>query len=167
MLSPAWRKLVLLLHVTTSMSFLGAVTAFLALAIVGVVADPGPLMGAVYPAMRIVTWYVVVPLAFASLLIGIVQSLGTPWGLFRYYWVIVKLGLTLLALAVLILQTGTVDMLAAAALDGKLADHAGQRVSMLLHGTGGIVVLLTATVLSIYKPRGVTGYGVRGATIDG
>ena len=84
----------------------------------------------------------------------------------RYYWVIIKLALTLLALAVLMLQTQSIDMLALAALDGTLADHASARFSMVLHGTGGIIVLLTATVLSVYKPRGITGYGARAIAAD-
>jgi len=109
---------------------------------------------------------VIVPLAASSLLVGILQSLGTPWGLVRHYWVIVKLALTLLALAVLMLQTQSIDMLAEAALQGTLAEHAGARFSMVLHGTGGILVLLTATVLSIYKPRGITGYGARAVAAD-
>lgn len=160
-----WRKLVLVLHVTSSVGFTGAVAGFLALAIAGL-ADTGPLALAVYPAMQVITWYVIVPLAASSLLVGIIQSLGTPWGLVRYYWVIIKLALTLLALAVLMLQTQSIDMLAEAALQGTLAEHIGARFSMVLHGTGGILVLLTATVLSIYKPRGITGYGARAIAAD-
>ena len=81
--SPAWRKLTLFLHVTTGIGFIGAVAAFLALAIAGVMTAPP----AVYEALRIITWAVVVPLAFASLGIGIVSSLTTPWGLVKHYWV--------------------------------------------------------------------------------
>lgn len=161
----SWRKLVLVLHVTSSLGFTGAVAGFVAIAIVGL-GDTGQLGAAVYPSMQVVTWYVIVPLAAASLLIGIVQSLTTPWGLVRYYWVIVKVALTLFALAVLMLQTGNIDMLARAALQGTLSEHASARFSMVLHGTGGIVVLLIATVLSVNKPRGITGYGARAIEAD-
>jgi hypothetical protein len=157
-LSPPWRKLVLVLHVTSSLGFLGAVATFLALAITGATAHP-ELAYAVYQAMQIVTWQVIVPLAFATLLIGIVQSLGTPWGLFRYYWVIVKLVLTIIAVAVLMLQTPTIDALALAASGGDLEGYAGARFSMMLHASGGAIALLIATVLSVYKPRGLTSYG--------
>jgi hypothetical protein len=155
-----WRKLVLVLHVTSSLGFLGAVGAFLALAVAGATAEL-PTALAVYQAMHVVTWQVIVPLAFASLVIGIIQSLGTPWGVFRYYWIIVKLVLTVLAVVVLMLQTSTVDALAAAAREGDLMGLAGARFSMVLHGSGGAVVLLIATVLSVYKPRGLTRYGAR------
>jgi hypothetical protein len=155
-----WRKLVLVLHVTSSLGFLGAVGTFLALAVAGATAEL-PIALAVYQAMQVVTWPVIVPLAFASLVIGIIQSLGTPWGLFRYYWVIVKLVLTVLAVAVLMLQTSTVDALSSAAREADLTGLAGARFSMTLHSAGGAVVLLIATVLSVYKPRGLTRYGAR------
>lgn len=159
--SSRWRKLLLVLHVLTSVGFPGAVAGFLALAIVGALnADIG-VERAVYIAMAVVTWDVIVPLAAASLVIGIVQSLGTPWGLFRYYWLIIKLVLTLIAVTVLMLQTSTINMLSDAALRGDLSAMNAPRVAMILHGAGGLVVLIVATILSIYKPRGMTAYGAR------
>ena len=163
-LSANWRKLVLILHVTTSVGFMGAVAAFLALAVAGAATSDTALAEGSYLAMRVVTWDVIVPLAFASLPIGILQSLGTAWGLFRYYWVIIKLVLTLFAVAVLMLQTMAVDALSAAAHSGDLASYGGARFSMILHGTGGLLVLVAVNVLSIYKPRGVTAYGARAIT---
>lgn len=139
MLPPAWRKLVLLLHVVTGVGFLGAVAAFLALALAGE-----------YAAMRLITWTIILPLAAASLLVGVLSSLTTPWGLLRHYWLAVKLGLTLIAVAVLLLQLRTIDALAA----GTAGPEA--HVAMIVHSSGGLAVLLAATLLSIYKPRGVT-----------
>jgi hypothetical protein len=161
MLSPSWRRFVLLLHVVTSLGFLGGVAGFLALAISGATAVDDFAAASSYLAMSTLTWWVIVPLAVASLLIGLVQSLGTPWGLFRYYWVVVKLALTLVALAVLTLQLPTVDLLADAARADTLASLSSSRFSMILHGSGGILVLLVATILSVYKPRGATAYGIR------
>lgn len=158
-LSPAWRKLVLLVHITSSVGFAGAVAGFLALAFTGAATVQPLLAQGVYLAMQILTWAVIVPLAVTSVLVGLVQSLGTPWGLFRYYWVIVKLVLTLVALAVLLMQTQTVDRLAGAALAGDLGTMTAARFSMVLHGAGGLAVLVVANVLSIYKPRGMTPYG--------
>ena len=157
--STVWRRLILVTHVMTSVGFPGAVAAFLVLAIVGVT-DVGAAPAA-YIAMAIVTWDVIVPLAAAALLIGIVTSLGTPWGLVRFYWVIVKLVLTVIALAVLLAQTGTIDMLADTARRGDVTGLADARAAMILHAAGGLLVLIVATVLSIYKPRGLTPYGRR------
>jgi hypothetical protein len=41
--------------------------------------------------MELTTWIVIVPLSLAALLTGVVQSLGTPWGLFRHRWIVAKL----------------------------------------------------------------------------
>src|SRR5688572_22205268 len=107
-LAPFSRKLLLLLHVTTSVGLLGAVAAFLVLAIAGLATADDNLATAAYLSMRILTLDLIVPLAAATLLIGLVQSIGTPWGLVRYYWIIVKLVLTGLAVAVLAMQLETV-----------------------------------------------------------
>lgn len=154
--SPFWRKLLLTLHVVTSVGLIGAVAAFLILAIIGATAVDPTLVDAAYLGMSMITWPIIVPLAFASLLIGVVQSLGTPWGLFRYYWVIVKLVLTGVATVVLLIQTPIIGALAQAAHGGDLTPLASGRFAMMLHSAGGMVVLLLATVLSIYKPRGMT-----------
>jgi hypothetical protein len=138
---------------------MGAVAAFLALAITGVATDHALLATGAYLAMRVVTWNVIVPLAFTCLIIGIVQSLGTPWGLFRYYWIIIKLALTTVAVAVLLLQIPSIEALSDAAVVGGLASYGGTRFSMVLHGTGGLLVLIVANVLSVFKPRGMTRYG--------
>jgi len=111
---------------------------------------------AAFLAMEL-TYFVLVPLAFASLLTGVVQSLGTTWGLFRHYWVVFKLVLTVIATFVLLLNMRTVNSLADdVARDGADLPAAG---GQLLHAGVGLLVLLTTTTLAVYKPRGVTRYG--------
>ena len=155
-----WRKLILTVHVVSSVGFLGGVAGFLALAVVGATTTDPRILPAAYIGMGIVTWDVIVPLAAISLVIGVAQSLGTPWGLFRYYWVIIKEILTLIAFVVLMLRTGTVDALSRAALSGfDLGAMQQERISMIVHGAGGLAVLLVVTVLSVYKPHGMTRCG--------
>ena len=60
------------------------------------------MVRAAYLAAELTTWYVIVPLALALLLIGLVQSLSTLWSLFRHYWVLFKLLLSVLAIIVLL-----------------------------------------------------------------
>ncbi|WP_439599964.1 hypothetical protein [Devosia sp.] len=148
----------LLTHVTTSVAMLGAVGCFLVLAAVGLgTAETGPL---VYSAMDLITRYVILPLTALSLILGIVQSLVTPWGLMRHYWVVLKLVLTGLVAVVLLMQTPNIATLAqldAGALSSS--EWLTMRFSMLLHAGGGLFVLLLIAVLSIYKPRGLTRYG--------
>jgi hypothetical protein len=62
----------------------------------GVGSEDAQIVRAAYLAMHLTTWFVIVPLCLAALLTGIVQSLGTTWGLFRHYWVVTKILLTVL-----------------------------------------------------------------------
>jgi hypothetical protein len=95
-------------------------------------------------------------------LTGLVQALGTTWGLFRHYWVLAKFLLTVLTAVVLLLQLEIIDYVASAAIEGASVDDLlSLRRSLVVHATGGIVVLITTTVLSIYKPRGLTRHGWR------
>ncbi|MGE0652294.1 MAG: hypothetical protein AB7P12_11165, partial [Alphaproteobacteria bacterium] len=161
-MAPGLRRFVLFFHITTSVGFLGAVAAYIALAATALTAEPAGASAA-WTASAVVAWYVVVPLAFASLIVGVVSGLGTPWGLFRYYWVLAKLFLTIVAVVVLLLQLETINFIASAALEGALpnGDHGAGGIGLLVHGVGGMVVLLIIVVLSIYKPRGLTKYGWR------
>src|ERR687895_1295383 len=94
---PRLRKAVLTAHVTTSVGWLGAVAAYLALDLVTVAGQDVTSVRGAYIAMDLIVRYAIVPLALAAVLIGIINALGTPWGLFRHYWVLVKLILTLVA----------------------------------------------------------------------
>ena len=160
---PALRKFVLTAHVTFTVGWLGAAAAFLALAVAGLTSQDARLVRAVYLVAEPITWFVLVPLSLASLLTGIVQSVGTPWGLFRHYWVLFKLLLTVFAAIILLLYTRTVGTFAGAAAETESADPGGPR-SFLLHSAGGLLVLLVTTALSVYKPRGVTPYGRASST---
>ena len=158
MLNPLWRKILLTTHIITSVGFMGSVGSFLALAVVGVTADDVTARG-IYLALPIITTFTILPLAIASLAFGIVQSLGTSWGLFVHYWIVIKLALTIAAIWVLLLQVENIDTLArAAARGGELpAALLTTRVSMLIHSAGGLAVLTVATVLSVFRPRGTIG----------
>jgi hypothetical protein len=157
-MTPSLRKLVLTAHVTSSVGWLGAVVAYLALAVAALTSQDAQTTRAAWSAMELTGWFVIVPLALASLSIGVVNALGTPWGLFRHYWVLVKFLLTVFATSVLLLHMPTVSYFAgiAAATDG--ANLAGLR-GELLHAGGGLLLLLVTTTLSVYKPRGVTPFG--------
>jgi hypothetical protein len=156
--APPLRKAVLTAHVATSVGWLGAVAAYIALDITAVTTSDADLARGAYAAMRITALSAILPLAVASVVIGIVNALATPWGLLRHYWVVVKLLLTVVATAVLVLETETIRALADAAAS---ADDPRQLPGTLAHSVGGLLVLLVVTVLSTYKPRGLTRYGWR------
>ncbi|QYX76162.1 hypothetical protein [Streptomyces akebiae] len=157
------RKATLTAHVTASLGWLGAVAAFLALAVAGLVSDAPQTVRSSYVAMELVGWFVIVPLAGASLVTGVVQSLGTVWGLLRHYWVIAKLLITVVATVVLLVHMQPVGHLADAAARAALADGEleGMRIQLIADAAAALVVLLAAASLSVFKPRGVTALGRR------
>lgn len=158
-LTPRLRKFVLTAHVVSSVGWIGAVVAYLALVVAALTSQDAQTVRAAFLAMELI-YFVLVPLAFAALLTGVVQSLGTTWGLFRHYWVIFKLLLTVLATLVLLLNMQTVSSLADVAAEvgnAELPSAGGQ----LLHAGVGLLVLLTTAILGVYKPRGMTRYGQR------
>lgn len=153
------RKLLLTAHVVASVGWLGAVVTFLALSIVGLTTRDTATMRGVYLVMEPLAWYVLVPLAFASLLTGIVYALATPWGLFRHYWVLYKLAITAASTIVLLLFTVNNTR--------TFAEMASSRegVAMLPtsnpmdHALLALAALLVATTLGVYKPRALTPFG--------
>jgi hypothetical protein len=155
-MTPGWRKLVLVAHITTSVGWLGAVAAYVALDVAAVTSRHAETVRAAWLARDLDVWYVIVPLALASVVIGVVNALGTPWGLFRHYWVLVKLLLTLAATSILLQEAQSVSSMAKAA-----QSNPDPRPGSLSHSVGGLVVLITVATLSVYKPRGVTRYGWR------
>jgi len=160
---PRLRKFMLAVHVSSSVGLLGAVAGFLALAIAGLTSEDAGIVRAAYPAMEVTAWCVIVPLALAALLVGLVESLGTRWGLFRHYWVLAKLLLTVLAVIVLLLQMQVIGLVADAAAETTLSrdDLREARMALVAHAAGGLLVLLVPAALSVYKPRGRTRYGRR------
>ncbi len=160
---PRLRKFALTTHVTCSVGLLGAIAGFLALAVAGLTSQDARMVRAAYLAMELTAWFVIVPLALASLLTGLVQSLGTTWGLFRYYWVLAKLSLTVLAAVVLLLKMKLISYVAGVAAETTLsgADLRAARTELVIHAAAGLLVLLATAALSVYKPRGMTRYGAR------
>ena len=158
-MTPRLRKFALTAHVTASVGWLGAVVVFLALAVVGLTSQDAQTVRGAYLVMEPAAWFVLVPLAFASLITGIVQSLGTTWGLFRHYWVLLKLLITVFATIVLLIYMETFSLMAGVAADPSADLGAVRNPSPVLHAALALLVLLVATVLAVYKPRGMTRYG--------
>ena len=163
-MSPGVRKVVLTAHVTFSVGWIGAAAAFLALVVAAMTSQDPHRLRAAWTAMELSGWFAIVPLAVASLLTGLVMSLGTRWGLFRHYWVLISFVLTLLAAAVLLGNMQAVSFFARIAAEGDSADVDALRRGLrseLLHAGVGLVLLLVIQGLNVYKPRGVTPYGRR------
>ena len=168
-LRPRARDLTLSLHLAVSVGWIGTVVAYLALGVAAAASDDVRVIRAAWIGMDLIGWYVIVPAALASLLTGVVIALGTRWGLFRHYWVVFSLALTIVATVVLILHMPGVSDLADVARRGSgtspdgLDPHLFGQLEQgdFLHPGLGLVVLLVIQVLNVHKPPGRTPHGRR------
>ena len=160
---PGLQKFALTAHVASSVGWLGAVAGTLALAVAGLASQDDQTVRAAYLTMELTGWFVLVPLSFASLLTGLVQSLGTTWGLFRHYWILFKLLINVFATIVLLLYMQTLGSLADVAAETTPSSDLSvlRSPSPALHAGAALLLLLVATTLAVYKPRGMTSYGRR------
>ena len=154
-------KMMLTTHITFSVGWVGTVAAFLALSIVGVISSDA-VVRSCYIAMEIVAWFIIIPFCFASLLTGIVQALGTHWGLFKHWWVFVKLVITIIATSILILHMQPISYLADVATQKVLSydELRGLRIRIVADAAAAILVLTAITTVSVYKPWGKIQFGV-------
>jgi len=164
-MTPGLRKFALTAHVTSSVGWLGAVAGFLVLSIAGMTSQDAEVVRGAYFAMNLIGGFIIVPLSLAALLTGLIQSLGTQWGLFRHYWVVVKFAITILATILLLLHQFTAVAGAARRVSGTAAGtmpEVGRLGAQLVSDAGlAVLVLLAATTLSVYKPWGQTRHGQR------
>lgn len=161
MMTPALRKFALTAHVTSSVGWLGAVAGFLVLAIAGLTSSESQIVAGTYLSMKLMGWFVIVPLSLASPLTGVALSLGTVWGLFRHRWIVAKVLITIPATILLMVHMQPVGHLARVVAETTLSqgEFAGLRIQLVAEAIAAMLVLIVATALSVYKPRGVTLYG--------
>src|SRR5262245_30347471 len=140
-LAPFWRKLALTGHVTFSVGWLVAVAAYLAVAIASLASQDDQVMRSGHVTMELTGWFVIVPLSLAALLSGLVQSLGTEWGLIRHYWVLVKLMLNIGAVTILFLHMPMIGRMS-----GAMAE--------VIYAGGGVLVLIVTKCRSVFSSWG-------------
>jgi hypothetical protein len=162
-MAPRLRKFALAAHVTSSVGWLGAVVGFLALAVVGLTSRDDQTVRSVYLMLDLIAWYVIVPLCLASVVTGLVSSLSTTWGLFRHYWVLLKILITIPSSLMLLVHMQPIGYIAgiAAKTPLSIADLQSLKIQLVIEAGAALLVLLVATALSVYKPKGMTRYGWR------
>ncbi|ABM10723.1 Mg/Co/Ni transporter MgtE [Paenarthrobacter ilicis] len=156
-LSATMKKFLLTLHLICSIGWAGAIAVFVVLDFAALTGHQPELSRLLWLGLEATAWSLLVPLALGSLLTGTILAFGSKWGLFRHYWVLLKLVLTLIATVILVLYTQTIAPLAKIAADPALSGT--HMPSALLHTGGALVVLVLATILAVYKPRGTTYRG--------
>src|SRR6266571_90390 len=166
-MTPALRKLAITAHVTFSVGWLGAVAAFLVLSIAGLTSHDAETVRGAYLSMDLISRFVIIPMCFAALATGLLQALATPWGLFRYYWILLKFGLAVFATIALLIHQFAVMAVAAKRVSGAAAetlfsaDFSALKTELVRAPSLSILLLLVAASLGVYKPWGLTRYGRR------
>lgn len=162
-MTPRLRRSSLLVHVATSVGWLGAVAAYLALAVVALTTDDAQRARAAYLCLDVIGWSVLVPLSLASLASGLLHALATEWGLFRHWWIVAKSALAVVGTAILLghmRRVGEVADLTSRA-TFPAVDLGAAPQQLVVHAAGGLLLLLVATGLSVFKPWGRTPWGAR------
>ncbi len=166
-MTPSLRKLILTAHVIFSIAWIGAVAAFLALSVASLTTHNPDVVRGACVSMDLISRFVIIPMCFAAMASGIIDALSTPWGLFRYYWVVLKFGLTLLATFLLLMHQYSVIAVAGKRASGFTAtqlfatDFVPLKIELVRKSALALALLLGIATLGIYKPWGMTGYGRR------
>ena len=150
-LSAPWRKLLLSLHVATTVSALGTDLVLLTLGIASLGgADPRTI----YPAAHLVSVWLTAPLAVLSLATGLLLGWLSQWGVFKYWWVIIKLTITIgligIVLFVVVPRLGMVANLVIA--PGSDSLPTSSRVPLAIAPALASSLLLLNVGLAIFKP---------------
>ena len=159
-LNPTPRRALLTAHIVFSVGWIGAVATFLALNIVALTTARDEIARSMYIAMNVAGLYVIVPASLLTVATGIVQGLGTQWGLWRHRWVATKLVLGILATFALLLHQFTAVRTAAHHAELGTDAHA-IGIQLVADASLATVLLIVATILSVFKPWGLTHYGQR------
>jgi hypothetical protein len=164
--SPGAYKLLLTAHIMISGAWLGVVVAKVVLAFAAATAGAPDVSSPLYAATQVVN-PVFPPAAIGTIVSGVLLSLGTRWGLLDYYWVVVKLVLTVGVIATAIqigdrfVQQSIALSGGPAASDGMFLGLAWAPLLLISVSVAHALMLSAATVLSVYKPWGMTWYGRR------
>jgi hypothetical protein len=161
---PVRRKRVLYVtHVVCSVGWIGLEASLLALGATGLTTHNPDVLRAVYIALGRLGLLLIAPFSLGALITGVALSLRTRWGLVKHWWVVVKLVITVvmtiasnIALNFRLQDAARrVSKLPLASLNG--AQVGGVRSLVIASGTAAFILLLVATVLSVYKPWGPVG----------
>lgn len=151
------RKFVRATHITVSAGWLGLVVAMLTLGISAATASHPAFVLACYAMMERIGGAVIPFFAVATLLTGIVLSVATPWQLFQYWWIVVKLVLAMAVIVTSVALTGNWVQRAVvhAAEASRVGVNAGSPAWLVIAGSAvHLLFLWAATTISVDKPWG-------------
>lgn len=157
-LTPAARKAVLVLHIVSGIGWMGVDIALLVLLITARTTNDAALAISGFNAIGMIVPMAVPPLSLSILVTGIILGLGTRWGLVRYWWVLVKLLLslvmTVLVFVSLVPAVSSMTILSATTIsaDAVRASLGTLPTMLLFPPIVSFLMLGVAAILSIFKP---------------
>ncbi|MGF7029178.1 small-conductance mechanosensitive channel [Paenibacillus mucilaginosus] len=146
------------------MGWLGSAAAYIPIGAYVLNNQDADMVRSAIQIMSLIANCIVVPVAFASLLTGAALSLGTRWGLLRHYWIFFKLLFTVVAVFMLVAYIQELSHAVSIASQSTLSStdiNILKDSIHIVHPGGGLLIVLVAAVLSVYKPKGMTRYGWR------
>lgn len=149
---PSVRKSITVVHVVSSVALLGEVWGLVLLNLTATLTADAALGHSAYRLMSVLVFGGGIPLSFTALASGIALALGSPWGLARHYWVFAKL-LLLIAVILAGMLLFQPEIMADATAGGASASG-GRQWAQVAIVSCQLVMLLTSTGLSVFKPRG-------------
>ncbi len=153
------RRALLVVHVATSVSWLGLTLGLLALGVTAFTTGSPEATEASYRSMQMFADWLIIPIALLTLGTGLVLSLGTTWGLARYRWVFTKFWITLVATGLSFFALRPeIGHAAAQAIAGE---NVAERSDLIVAPSVALATYLFMTVISVLKPWGLTNRGRR------
>jgi hypothetical protein len=158
-LAPGTRRAVLVVHILASVALLGASASILLLGVSGATTDDPELAKAAFQFASTSGMAFGIPLSFTALISGLVLALRGKWGLLRYPWVTIKLGLLIATILSGALVIGP-------SADRLMDDPTGSATVLIAGAVFNVAALVTSTALSVYRPgkRRETSRGRAAAT---
>jgi membrane protease YdiL (CAAX protease family) len=148
------RKAVLTIHIAAAVALLGTSSGLLIAAAYAATRGDPRQAHTLYELMRLSTYSLGIPFSFIALGAGAFLGRTSKWGIVRYWWVLSKLALLLATIAFGALLTGpSIDT----ALEETAPGGAGggeARWTLVGAVAAQIALVLSATVLAVFKPGG-------------
>ena len=150
------RKTVLLIHIVAGGTWFGLDVAMAVLVFTAIGTDSAAVRAHTLQSLQLVTVWPMFSVAMLSLITGMLLGLGSRYGLVRYWWVAIKLGLNLV-LATLIVTSLRGEVTEAADLGRQLtlgANLGWDFTDLLYPPIVSPTALTVAFLLAMFKPWG-------------
>ena len=156
------RKTVLTVHVASAVALVGSSAGLLITSVRAATRAETGQAHTLYELIQLLAFTLGIPCSFIALGSGATLALTSRWGILRHWWVTAKLALLLATIltGALVTRRGIDAMLDGTA-PGGTGDH-GAQWTLVASVAVQLGMVLTATVLAVFKPAGRTPWSSTG-----